>query len=176
MSYPYPRISKMLNVEHCVEGVSPRAKEHDIGIEVEKLVPLFVVPAVIAHDNYAVKEQIMFILSYSVDSDFYITNLVKYFPFVNSIVAGGFLTVEFNEGFVTYRYKLLGHSTLFFAQYTNQKIKKDFTLTFYGDDYLPDEDNRGILQEFKLRMSGIYEPSQVGEVPEEFENIDITHF
>lgn len=152
------------------EGINPLAKSRDIAYDVRPLFKYFYVPAfTVQAKDYA--RELMFQYNLTFSEDFYFVNVKQYqsglTPFM---IVGGCLCVKYRVGTTVYRYRLLDHNTnvdwSFFPLYTNQKVRKNFCIEFWADNFVNVNEVRyGLLQGITFQTSSIYLPTNIPEDP-----------
>lgn len=153
-----------------VSEESPLRKSYGLASDVRRLFKFFTIPQTFT-DEFQYSRQLLFQFNVTLTENFYLLNVEQYRAFTRSLIVGGCLCIKYRIGTTVYRYKLLDHSTTndwnYFTWYSNQLIRKNFCIEFWGNDLLPEEAlfNRGILQTLLMQMSIMYEPSSVNEVP-----------
>jgi hypothetical protein len=169
MSFPYDRIAKRFNFTPVSEGISPRHKDRVMSYDIGRLNKFIVIPTTLTND-FQYPRQLLFQFNFSLDENFYLLNVDLFKAFQKFMVSGGCICIKFRVGATVYRYKLLDHDDSkdwsYFPLYTNQLIRKNFVIEFWGDaqlvnEYLP----RGINQNITLQLSTMYDPSTVEEDP-----------
>lgn len=170
MSYPYPRITKQLSLTPATVGDSPRAKSYSIAGEVSNLFKFLSIPAFqIGIYDYKYVRQMLGQFNYSFTEDFYILNVSNYKAFASAIIHGGCLCIRWREGTTVYRYKLIDSDDStdwsYFTPYSNQLIKKNFCIEFWGNILAFGQLRHQLAQDILLQLSSFYEPTVTSETP-----------
>lgn len=168
MSYPYPRITKHLSLTPVGRGTSPRAKTSGFASDVENLFKFLYIPPFVA-TGFTYIRQMLCQFNVAFTEDFYLLNSESYKAFASYIIHGGCICFKYRIGSIVYRYKVIDsdYSTdwSFFIPYSNQLIKKNFVIEFWGNTLGFGQLKHQLVQGLTLQLSSIYEPTSVEEAP-----------
>lgn len=155
---------------------SPLRKGYAVARDIRKLFKYFAIPVTFAQvdlpGGYQYPRQLLFQYNVTRDEDFYLLNVEQLRAFTDDLIIGGCVCIKYRIDEQAFRYKLFDHDTSvdwnYFPWYSNQLIKANFCIEFWGNEKLASEIfyQRGIIQEIILQTSVMYNPTEYEEEAE----------